>query len=90
MIVPTFLYEKWVKENGELTESAEMYHDELNRSMQSALSDNGWTFPQQEFATIQDIEGEMPDGTVWWDTDNSRLVLKNGANLYSINTSIIP
>lgn len=90
MNVPTYLYQQWVNENGELTASASMYHDELNRAMQDALSDNGWTFPQLEFSEIENVSSEMPDGTVWWDTDNTRLVLKSGASLYSIDATVIP
>ncbi len=52
------------------------------QAMQSALSDNGWTIPQQTNATISIIingtvvpyfEPVMPAGTIWFNTDVGKL-----------------
>ena len=52
------------------------YQDELNRNMQTSLSDNGWEIPQQTTANITTIESGKPDGTLWYDTDTNEIKAK--------------
>lgn len=53
-----------------------LFQDELNRAMQDSLSDNGWTLPQQTTTNITDVEGDMPNGTMWYDNDTHEAKMK--------------
>lgn len=93
MNIPSFFRYVWTTKDGRLTEDAALYHDDLNQTLQAGLSDDGWTLPQITFANIQSIADEMPIGTLWWDTDNSRIVVKQSSDptvLHSIDTTLIP
>jgi hypothetical protein len=58
----------------------QLYNDELNQTMQNGLSNNGWTVPQLTTAQITQIATQMPNGTLWYDTDTNQLKGKiNGA-----------
>lgn len=89
MKIPTFLNTQWV-ENEYLTDSANMFHDELNRVLQGGLSDNGWTLPQQDQATITSISGDMPNGSMWYDTTNHEFVIKINGALRKVTTTAWP
>jgi len=101
MNIPSFLKYKWTENDGQLTDQASIYHDELNRAMQGALSDNGWTLPlitsTQLTALESTTETEMPDGTMWYITplnpsspvagENEVVVKINGALRKLTNTA---
>lgn len=73
MKIPPFISTKFVEEDGNLTSPMFLYNDQLNRVMQDGLSDNGWTVPQQTTANITTIAPDMPNGTLWYDTDTNEL-----------------
>lgn len=76
MNIPNFINTQYVKEDGFLTGSMNLYNDELNRSLKNGLSDDGWTIPQQTTANIERLSplipnvNSMPDGTIWYCTDH--------------------
>lgn len=79
MIIPPFLNFKWVNNDGSLTPETQIYEDQLNQAMQNSLSDNGWTLPQQTTANITTIATDMPDGTMFYDTDTNEFkIIVNG------------
>lgn len=56
-----------------------LYQDELNQTLQDALSDNGWKIPNQTTANITQIAPTMPNGTIWYDSDTNQLkYIKSG------------
>jgi hypothetical protein len=56
-----------------------LYQSELNQNMQGALSNNGWTVPNQTTANITTIAPSMPNGTMWYDETSHQLkYIKNG------------
>lgn len=88
MIIPTFQAVKYVDDEGYLTTQMQMYNDEMNNILRNGLSDNGWTIPGQTQAQIQTIAAftgvdAMPDGTAWYDSDNSKMVFKLGGSLFT-------
>ena len=92
MNIPTFLKFKWTEHDGQLTESASLFHDELNRAMQGALSDNGWTLPQVTAAELASIEANTPmaDGAMWYETDANEMVVKINGALRKVTTTAYP
>lgn len=91
MNIPVFSNYQWTKkENGDLTENAQMYMDELNNSMQVSLSDNGWTTPQNTTEQIDTIQSQMPNGTMWYDTTTNKMVIKAGGNKFALDMTPIP
>ncbi len=100
MNIPTYLAEKWTKEDGYLTDSADMYQDELNRVMQESLSDNGWVVPtitQGDLASLEsDPNTAMPNGTMWYvvnddgDPPYNELVVKINSSLRKVSTAAYP
>jgi len=57
-------------------EDQENYHESINQTLRAALSDNGWTVPNQTSANILLVVDDMPIGTIWFDTTLSKLVVK--------------
>lgn len=69
MNIPVFFNSRFVNENGFLTNEIQMFIDQLMQSLQSGISNNGFTFPQVDTATITLLEPRMPNGTAWFNTD---------------------
>jgi hypothetical protein len=92
MEVPVFLQIEWVDEQGNLTPPAALFLDLLNRAMEGALSDNGWTVPQINLFDLSAIAGEMPDGTMWYVTDGgpAGFVGKVSGSLMRFDMSAFP
>jgi len=90
MNVPIFSDVKYVDEDGSLTPSMAMYHDELNQTLRDNLSDNGWKLPTLTDTDITKIDPQMPDGTIWYDTVNSVLVAKINGTLVKLETAAYP
>ena len=92
MKVPGFLNMQFVQEDGLLTPEMGRYNENLNREMQNALSDNGWTVPQQTTANITTIAPSMPNGTIWYATDGAPacMVAKVSGSLVRLSTTPFP
>ena len=73
MIIPVLQNIQFVDKNGYLTDSQLLWLDELIQTMQSALSDNGWTVPNATTAQIATLKTLMPVGTIWFNTDVAKL-----------------
>lgn len=90
MIVPVFSNLQFVDiKSGFLTSETQIFFDELITSMQQALSNDGWTLPQHTQAEIIALAPDMPDGTLWYATDNELVVKINGA-LRKVTTTAYP
>lgn len=63
------------------TDDPASYQDDLSQTLVKGLSDNGWTLPQQTTTNITDIESDMPDGTMWYDTDTDQFKVKVGGTI---------
>lgn len=90
MIIPVFSNVKYVKEDGFLTSEMQMYHDQLNQALQNSLSDNGWTIPPITAANLATISSQMPDGTMWSESDAQEIVVKINGALRKITTTAYP
>ena len=73
-----------------LTSEMQFYYSTLNQSMQGALSDDGWTFPQVTGAQLTDLAPDMPDGTGWYETDAHVVVFKINGALQKVTTTAYP
>lgn len=65
-------------------QNARIYNDELNQSLQGSISDNGFAVPNQETSSIVTLSGEMPNGTIWYDSDTDELKAKVGGSVVVI------
>ena len=54
----------------------DFYFNNQSQVLYGALSDNGWTLPQQSTANITTIAAQMNNGTMWYDTDTDELKVK--------------
>lgn len=97
MDIPSFIPDVWVVANGYLTDSASMYHDELNRSMQESLSNDGWTLPQLTPSQINSVAPDMPNGTMWYaieadppEAGSHEVVVKKNGSLVKLTTASWP
>lgn len=66
----------------------EDYHQNLNEEMLLKLSENGIVFPSKTSAQIVILEPVMPVGTVWFDTDLAKLVVKTATGTTETITSV--
>lgn len=90
MQFPTFINVQFVDKNGYLTEPMRAYNDELYRVLINGLSNNGWTLPSVTADQLTDIEGSMPDGTIWYESTNHEVVVKVNGALRKITTTAYP
>jgi hypothetical protein len=90
MYIPTFINIKFVENDGFLSSEMQYYNDELNQVLQNGLSDNGWTLPQITAANLALIYADMPDGTMWYETDNKEFVVKINGALKQVTTASYP
>lgn len=90
MNIPSFGNYPFVDKNGNLTDTALRYLDELNRSMQGALSDNGFTTPAISSQEINNVKQDMPDGTSWYNNDTNKLTVKINGELHEVDTTPVP
>lgn len=59
-----------------------IYDTQLNQSLQAGVSDNGYVMPSQSTSSITTLSGQMPNGTIWYDSDTNQLKARiNGAVL---------
>lgn len=73
MNIPTFANVQFTQDDGYLTSAMQLYNDELNQALQNGLSNNGWTVPQLTTTQISNIQSQMPNGTLWYDTNTNEL-----------------
>ncbi len=90
MNIPTLTNVKYIEPSGYLTSHMQMYHDDLNQTLRKGLSDNGWTLPNQTQANITALLPSMPNGTLWYDSENDEVVVKVNGALRKITTTSYP
>lgn len=90
MFIPVFADIKYVQSNGYLTPEMQIYHDQLNQSLQNGLSNNGWTLPQITGANLVAVESQMPNGTMWYESDIHQVVIKINGALRKVTTTAYP
>jgi len=94
MIIPTLQYVQFTDKDGYLTSAMQLYNDELNNVLRNGLSDNGWTLPTVTAAQLTSIQGQMPDGTIWYlhDTGSStyEVIVKINGALRKVTTTAYP
>lgn len=66
-----------------------LYHSELNTSLQQNISDNGFVMPSQSESTIANLSTAAPRGTVWTSKDNDKLIVNFNGVLYSLDMTPI-
>ena len=59
----------------------ENYNELFNQTLRAGLSDNGWTVPNLTSAQITTIGDSLPVGTIWFDTDLAKLVVKTAGTI---------
>lgn len=90
MHIPVFSDQKFIKDDGFLTPEMQIYNDQLNQALQNGLGDNGWTVPQITAANLTKIAPSMPNGTIWYDTDNNEFVGKVNGSLMKFTMAAYP
>ena len=71
-------------------EDNQYYNEDLNSTLREGLSNNGWTVPSISAADIALIQGQMPNGTLWYDNTNHVGVLKVNGTLFKFDLSAYP
>lgn len=69
-----------------------LYHSELNASLQNSISDNGMVMPSQSATSITNLAAAptAQPGTFWYDTTNDRWVgRKANGTLVALNETPI-
>lgn len=74
-------------------QSGELYHSQLNQSLQDNFSDNGILIPNQDATTITALSTSGITGTssgaMWYDATNNRWIGNENGVLVSFNTTPI-
>lgn len=66
------------------------YHAEVNQTLRTWLSSNGWTMPPLTQAQITTIAPSMPNGSIWYDSTNDVYVGKQAGSLVKFTTTAWP
>ena len=72
-----------------LSKFQETYNQLLNTVLIQGLSDRGWTVPNLSYANILVIGPSMPLGTIWYDSDTNKLVVKTVAGYEAVTSVLI-
>lgn len=91
--LPNFLQVNYTDKDGNLTPNALMYNDQLFRFLLSVVNSfqNGLTMPSKTTAqiTAYGADTSVPFGTVWFNTDTSKLNVKTAAGTIEKITSTV-
>ncbi len=82
MYIPVFLNIRAVDKDDFLTTEFQIYEDTLNQSMRGALSDDGWTIPQIGLTQLNLNYPDMPNGTIWYLTEDDTIPVPTPINLF--------
>lgn len=85
MNVPQYIYGS--------NDDLQRYFALLVQAMQAALSDNGWTVPQQPTANITTLISKntlpvLPVGTIWYDTTLNKLKVLTAAAVPGVSNGV--
>ncbi len=67
----------------------DLYQQILNQILVAGLSNRGWTVPNLTYANIQAVSPSMPLGTLWYDTDSNKLVVKTASGIEAVTSVLI-
>ena len=68
-----------------LNQNSDYYQEELSKTLQDGLSDNGWTPPVVTTSELVAVEPQMPDQTLWLnETDNEVVMKMPDGSLYKL------
>lgn len=95
---PEFYQMPWVQQDGELTDQAALYHDQLSQVVSLIIDElnsiidvnsGGVIMPSNTAAEITGFgaDANVPLGTVWFNTDTSKLQVKTAAGTIETITS---
>lgn len=89
--VPPFFNMNYTDDNGNLTANAHLYNDQLSQVLQQIIEqmNNGIQMPQKTTAEIAayGTDINVPNGTIWFDTDIAKLKVKTAAATIETITS---
>lgn len=63
------------------TENQEPYHEQMNQYLRANISENGWTVAALSAANISQVQDSAPVGTIWFNTDIAKLVVKTAGSI---------
>lgn len=81
--LPNYFLMTYTESDGRLTPGAQLYNDQLYRfllELQHMLND-GWTIPTKTNIqiTAYGADTNVPNGTIWFSSDDSKLKVKTAA-----------
>ena len=85
--LPPFLNTQYTDEKGYLTSSMQIYNDQLNQALQSAVGSAGFQVSQATTTQITDLEPDVPVGCLWFNTDLLKLQVKTATGIIETITS---
>lgn len=63
------------------------YHQDLNAELLANFGPNGLVLPPLTTAQITAIAGDMPNGTMWYDSDTDEFKVKRAGTVRVVTTS---
>lgn len=87
MNVPNFIHDKFVDENGYLTDGWRLFFNQLINEMNENLSQEGIVMPSQTTANADIIKTDALNGTILYDSTTNELKVRlNDGNFHVIQT----
>jgi hypothetical protein len=70
-------------------ESSQIYNSNFNKYVRENAGPDGFVMPSNTTSDITDLSAEKPNGTIWYDADNHRLLTKENDVVVQIPTAPI-
>lgn len=87
MNVPNFIHDKFVDENGYLTDGWRLFFNQLINEMNENLSQEGIVMPSQTTDNADIIKTDALNGTILYDSTTNELKVRlNDGNFHVIQT----
>jgi hypothetical protein len=82
--LPPFFQMRWSSEDGDMTEEALLYMDNSSQTLDALVNSYNFNFnygmriPSKTSAEITELSSDAEEGTVWFNSDISKLQVKTG------------
>lgn len=88
MKIPNFINEKFINEDGYLTEHWQHTLEQLFNELQQQMSDEGHIAPSQDAANVSKLDGDITKaGAVLYNTTTKKAMVNIDGTLKEIQTS---
>ena len=69
------------------TEDDTIYQTDLNATLRTLLSDEGWVLPRLTSTNVTDLGASIPNGAIWYNSTTNELQCMKAGTVRNIDTT---